>query len=179
MKENFSFHLEIKVLNSEGKTDAQRLLQVQCDVFSQMINWECVMASTVFYIVQSESGRLHSVCLFFFSFFQTTSCFLLLTSFMEMCISFSSRTWHRGSKLLVIDLLTIVLLRLIGSPPRLTGTFIENLSYCQDENETPDLTIQLSLKAVIKATRVSITPQQGHRLITSMSYYGIDVVIQC
>lgn len=69
MKENFSFHLEIKVLNSEGKTDAQRLLQVQCDVFSQMINWECVMASTVFYIVQSESGRLHSVCLFFFFFF--------------------------------------------------------------------------------------------------------------
>lgn len=132
-------------------------------------------------LYSSKWKRLSPQWFFFFFFLKTTSCFPLLTSFMEMCISFSNRTWYlpMGPKLLVIDLLTIVLLCLIGQPARLTWTFIENLSYCQDENETPDLTIQLSLKAVINATRVSITPQQGHRLITSMSYYGIDVVIQC
>ncbi len=57
----------------------------------------------------------------------STSCFLLLTNFMEMQISFSNRTWHLHTvpKLPVPGLRTMVSLFLTGQQTRLTLT--ENL----------------------------------------------------
>ncbi len=51
-------------------------------------------------------------------------CFLLLTSFMEMLISFSSRTWHLPTlpKVPKAGSVTMVLLCLIGQQTRLTWT---------------------------------------------------------
>ncbi len=51
-------------------------------------------------------------------------CFLLLTSFMEMLISFSSRTWHLPTlpKVPKAGSMTMVLLCLIGQQTRLTWT---------------------------------------------------------
>ncbi len=53
-----------------------------------------------------------------------TSCFLLLTSFMEMLISFSSRTWHLPTlpKVPKAGSMTMVLLCLIGQQTHLTWT---------------------------------------------------------
>ncbi len=52
----------------------------------------------------------------------STSCFLLLTSFMEMLISFSSRTWHLPTlpKVPKAGSMTMVSLCLIGQQTRLT-----------------------------------------------------------
>ncbi len=54
----------------------------------------------------------------------STSCFLLLTSFMAMLISFSSRTWHLLTlpKVPKAGSMTMVLLCLIGQQTRLTWT---------------------------------------------------------
>ncbi len=56
--------------------------------------------------------------------FQSTSCCLLLTSFMEMLISFSSRTWHMPTlpKVPKAGPVTMMLLCLIGQQTRLTWT---------------------------------------------------------
>ncbi len=60
--------------------------------------------------------------------FKSTPCFLLLTSFMEMLISFCSRTWHLPTLLKVpkAGLMTMVLLCLIGQQTRLTWTAFAN-----------------------------------------------------
>ena len=59
----------------------------------------------------------------------STSCFLPLTRFREMLISFSSRTWHLATlpKVPIPGLMTIVSLCLIGQQTRLTC--------CQEEDE--------------------------------------------
>ncbi len=56
--------------------------------------------------------------------FLSTSCFLLLTSFMEMLISFSSRTWHLPTlpKVPKAGSMTMVLMGLFGPQTRLTWT---------------------------------------------------------
>ncbi len=56
--------------------------------------------------------------------FRALPCFLLLTSFMEMLISFSSRTWHLPTlpKVPKAGSMTMVLLCLIGQQTRLTWT---------------------------------------------------------
>ncbi len=56
--------------------------------------------------------------------FRALPCFLLLTSFMEMLISFYSRTWHLPTlpKVPKAGSMTMVLLGLIGQQTRLTWT---------------------------------------------------------
>ena len=56
--------------------------------------------------------------------FQSTSCFLLLTSFMKMPISFSSRTWHLSTlpKVPIPSLMTIGIPCLIGQQTDLVRT---------------------------------------------------------
>lgn len=92
------------------------------------------------------------------------SCFRLLTSFTEMLISFSSRTWHLPivPKLLPNGLLTILLLcwptaHLTWTPQRIN----EWLSKRTHPKNTE------TLKAVFKATRPSITLLQNHALMQS------------
>ncbi len=62
--------------------------------------------------------------------FRALPCFPLLTSFMEMLISFSSRTWHLPTlpKVPKAGSMTMVLLCLIGKQTRLTCQYW----YCQE-----------------------------------------------
>ncbi len=77
--------------------------------------WWCW--STVFSEVHSQRSHLPGN-------FRALPCFLLLTSFMEMLISFSSRTWHLPTlpKVPKAGSMTMVLLCLIGQQTRQTWT---------------------------------------------------------
>ncbi len=99
---------------------------------------------------------------------------LLLTSFTEMLILFSSRTWHLPTlpKVPKAGSMTKVLLCLIGQQTRLTtlwGIVKRKMRYTRP-NDADDL------KAAIKATWASITPEQCHRLIAFMPRC-IDAVV--
>ncbi len=67
------------------------LIEVQCEVSTVSDDLGCHVIcwcwSTVFSEVHSQRSHLPGN-------FRALPCFLLLTSFMEMLISFSSRTWH-------------------------------------------------------------------------------------
>ncbi len=103
--------------------------------------------------------------------FSSTSCFLLLTSFMEMLISFSSRTWHlptlpKVPKSWFNDHGVTVLDWSANSPDlnpieNLWGIVKRKMRDTRPNNAD-------DLKATIKATWASIPPQQCHKLITSM-----------
>ncbi len=121
MKVNFAFPLEIRVPESGGREERHRttLLEVQCKVSTvsdglgcHVICWcwsLCFLRSKVNTAVYQEVLE-HFIC------------FLLLTNFMEMQISFSNRTWHLHTvpKLPVPGLRTMVSLFLIGQQTRLT-----------------------------------------------------------
>ncbi len=112
--------------------------------------------------------------------FWSNLCFHLLTSFMEMLISFSSRTlapahsarttskWFADHDITVLDW--------PANSPDLNP--IENLWGIvkrKISNIRPNITDDL--KAAIKATWASVTPQQCHRLIPSMQRH-IEAVIR-
>ncbi len=94
------FNLEIKVPESGGRVERHRIHVAWSPVWSFHSQWWFGLPST------------------------STSCFLLLTSFMEMLISFSSRTWHLPTlpKVPKAGSMTMVLLCLIGQQTRLTWT---------------------------------------------------------
>ncbi len=88
-------------------------------------------------------------------------CFLLLTSFMEMLISFSSRTWHLPTlpKVPKAGSMTMVLLCLIGQQTPLT------LVLSRGRWETPDPTMQMSWRLLSKNLgfhTTSAVPQTDH-----------------
>ncbi len=112
--------------------------------------------------------------------FWSNLCFHLLTSFMEMLISFSSRTlapahsakttskWFADHDITVLDW--------PANSPDLNP--IENLWGIvkrKISNIRPNITDDL--KAAIKATWASVTLQQCHRLIASMQRH-IEAVIR-
>ncbi len=74
MKVNFAFHLEIKVWRKRGEAQ-----NPSCLKYSVKFLVHCVLSSPE--SMQASTSR-----------FWSTLCFHLLTSFMEMLISFSSRT---------------------------------------------------------------------------------------
>ncbi len=90
---SFVFHLETKVLESGGRVE-KLIAQVDWSpVLSFHSLWwfgvQChllVLVHCVFW----KPTSLHP----FTKTFWSTSCFLLLTSFLKMLISFSSRIWH-------------------------------------------------------------------------------------
>ncbi len=90
--EPWTFNLEIKVPESGGREERHRIhvLEVQCEVSTVSDGLGCrhllVLVHCVFWSPQSMQTSTRK--------FWSTSCFLLLTSFMEMLISFSSWTWH-------------------------------------------------------------------------------------
>ncbi len=92
MTVNVTFNLEIKVPESERRVERHRIhvLEVQCEVSTVSDGLGCrhllVLVYCVFWSPQSMQTSTKKCW--------STSCFLLLTSFMEMLISFSSRTWH-------------------------------------------------------------------------------------
>ncbi len=88
MKVHFAFHLEIKVPESGGKVERHRIHVAWSPVWSFHSQWwfgmPCyllVLVHCVFWRPQSTQPSTRT--------FQRTSCLLLLTSFMEMLISFS------------------------------------------------------------------------------------------
>ncbi len=111
MKVNFAFHLEIKVPESGGRVERHRIHVAWSLVWSFHSQWWFGLPCHLLVLV-------HCV------FFRALPCFLLLTSFMEMLISFSSRTWHLPTlpKVPKAGSMTMVLLCLIGQQTRLTWT---------------------------------------------------------
>ncbi len=123
MKVNFAFHLEIKVPEFGGRVERHRIHVAWSPVWSFHSQWwfglPChllVLVHCVFW-VHSQRSHLPGI-------FRALPCFLLLTSFMEMLISFSSRTWHLPTlpKVPKAGSMTMVLLCLIGQQTRLTWT---------------------------------------------------------
>ncbi len=93
MRASFVFHLETKVLESGGRVEKLIAQVAWSPVLSFHSLWwfgvKChllVLVHCVFWKPMS----LHP----FTNTFWSTSCFLLLTSFLKMLISFSSRIWH-------------------------------------------------------------------------------------
>jgi len=135
MKVNVAFHLEIKVSESVGRVERHRIHVAWNPVWSFHNQWwfglPChllVLVHCVFWSPQSTQPATRK--------FKSTSCFLQLTSFMEMLISFSSRTWHLPTlpKVPKAGSITMVLLCLIGQQTRLTWTPYK-MGYCQEEDE--------------------------------------------
>ncbi len=93
MRASFVFHLETKVLESGGRVEKLIAQVAWSPVLSFHSLWwfgvQChllVLVHCVFWKPKS----LHP----FTKKLWSTSCFLLLTSFLKMLISFSSRIWH-------------------------------------------------------------------------------------
>ncbi len=123
MKVHFAFHLEIKVPESGGRVERHRIHVAWSPVWSFHSQWwfvlPChllVLVHCVFWSPQSTQPSIRR--------FWSTSCFLLLTSLMEMLISFSNRIWHLPAlpKVPKAGSMTMVLLCLIGQQTRLTWT---------------------------------------------------------
>ncbi len=108
-------------IEEEWRGTESMLLEVQCEVSTVSDDLGCHVIcwcwSTVFSEVHSQRSHLPGN-------FRALPCFLLLTSFMEMLISFSSRTWHLPTlpKVPKADSMTMVLLCLIDQQTRLTWT---------------------------------------------------------
>ncbi len=123
MKVNFAFNLEIKVPESGGRVERYRIHVAWSPVWSFHSQWwfglPChllLLVHCVFWSPQSTQPSTRK--------FYSTSCFRLLESFMEMLISFSSRTYHLPTlpKVPKAGSMTMVLLCLIGQQTRLTWT---------------------------------------------------------
>ncbi len=93
MRASFVFNLETKVLESGGRVEKLRAKVAWSPVVSFHslwwfgVQWHLlVLVHCIFW----KPTSLHP----FTNTFWSTSCFLLLTSFLKMLISFSSRIWH-------------------------------------------------------------------------------------
>ncbi len=123
MKVNFAFNLEIKVPESGGRVERHRIHVAWSPEWSFHSQWwfglPCHLLVLVHCVFWVHSQRSHLP-----GNFRALPCFLLLTSFMEMLISFSSRTWHLPTlqKVPKAGSMTMVLLCLIGQQTRLTWT---------------------------------------------------------
>ncbi len=93
MRASFVFHLETKVLESGGRVE--KLIAP--------VAWSPVLSfhSLWWFGFAMSSAGVAPLCFLntnvtapFTNKFWSTSCFLLLTSFLKMLISFSSRIWH-------------------------------------------------------------------------------------
>ncbi len=98
MRASFVFHLETKVLESGGRVEKLIAQVTWSPVLSFHSLWwfgvQChllVLVHCVFWKPMSLHPFTDTFC--------STSCFLLLTSFLKMLISFSSRIWHRSTLL--------------------------------------------------------------------------------
>ncbi len=93
MRASFVFHLETKVLESGGKVEKLIAQVAWSPVLSFHSLWwfgvQCHLLVLVHFVFWKPMS-LHP----FTKKFWSTSCFLLLTSFLKMLISFSSRIWH-------------------------------------------------------------------------------------
>ncbi len=175
MKVNLAFNLEIKVPESGGRVERHNIHVAWSPVWSFHSQWwfrlPCLLLVLVHCVSWSPQSTQPSTRKCY-----STSFFILLTSFMEMLISFSSRTWHLHTlpKVPKAGSMTMVLLCLIGQQTHLTWTPIENI--CQEEYERHQTQQYRWPKGRYQSNLGFITPEQCHRLIASMPR-RIDAVI--
>ncbi len=159
IKVNFGFHLEIKVwsLEEDWRGTESKLLEVQCEVSEVIDDLGCcdVWPTIMFYQVKSQYSHIPGD-------FGVPLCFHLLTSFMEMLISFSSRTL---------------------APAKTTSKWFadHNITVLDWPANMPDLKPIWNLWDIFKRkmrqsiqqyrwAEGSVVPQQCHRLIASMPH---------
>ncbi len=177
MKINFAFNLEIKVPESGGRVERHSIHVAWGPVWSFQSQWwfglPChllVLVHCVFWSPQSTQPSTRT--------FLSTLGFLLLISFMEMLISFSSRTWHlptlpKVPKVVQWPLCYSAWLvsKLAWPEPRR-----ESMEYCQEEDERHQTQQCRWPEGHCQSNLGFITPEQWHRLIASMPH-RIDAVI--
>ncbi len=159
IKVNFAFHLEIKVPESGGREERHIIHVAWGPVWSFHSRWwfglpwhllvlvHCVLSSPK--SMQPSTRR-----------FWSTLCFHLLTSFMEMLISFSSRTLappHRAKTTQVLCW-PWYCCAWLASQQAWPEPCLESMGYFQEKDEKQS--IQQHRRA-----EDSITPQQCHSLI--------------
>ncbi len=93
MRASFVFHLETKVLESGGRLENLIAQVAWSPVLSFHSLWWFGVQCHLLVLVQRVFWKPMSLHPFTNTFW-STSCFLLLTSFLKMLISFSSRIWH-------------------------------------------------------------------------------------
>ncbi len=108
----------------------------------------------------------------------STSCFLLLTSFLKMLISLSSRIWHlptlqKHQKLVKWPCVGAWLASKLTRPE----PHRESMEYCQEENEKQETKTCRWAEGHCQRNLGFTPPQQCHKLITSMPCW-IEAVIK-
>ncbi len=93
MRASFVFHLETKVLESGGRVEKLIAQVAWSPVLSFHSLWWFGVQFHLLVLVHCVFWKPTSLHPFTKKFW-STSCFLLLTSFLKMLISFSSRIWH-------------------------------------------------------------------------------------
>ncbi len=93
MRASFVFHLETKVLESGGRVEKLVAQVAWSPVWSFHSLWWFVVQCHLLVLVHCVFWKPTSLHPFTKKCW-STSCFLLLTSFLKMLISFSSRIWH-------------------------------------------------------------------------------------
>ncbi len=93
MRASFVFHLETKVLESGGRVEKLIAQVAWSPVLSFHRLWWFGVQCHLLALVHCVFWKLMSLHPFTKKCW-STSCFLLLTSFLKMLISFSSRIWH-------------------------------------------------------------------------------------
>ncbi len=147
MRASFVFHLETKVLEvwrKGGEAHSPSCMKSSVKFPQSVMIWGAMSSAGVGPLCFLKTTSLHP----FTKKFWSTSFFLLLTSFMEMLISFSSRIWHlhhtaKSTKSWLNDHGVGVLDWPANSPD--LKTHRESMGYCQEEDEsTRDPTMQMS-----------------------------------
>ncbi len=123
MRASFVFHLETKVLESGGRVEKLIAQVAWSPVLSFHSLWWFGVQCHLLVLVHCVFWKPTSLHLFTKKFW-STSCFLLLTSFLKMLISFSSRIWHLPTlpKAQNIGKMTMVLVCLTGQQTHQTWT---------------------------------------------------------
>ncbi len=80
----------------------------------------------------------------------STSCFLLLTSFLKKLISFSSRIWLLPTLPKAPKVVKWPCFGVLDWPANSPDLNIENMRYCQEENEKQDQKMQMSWRPLSK-----------------------------
>ncbi len=165
IKVNFAFHLEIKVWSRKtGEAQNPSCLKSSVKFPHSVMIWVPWHLLVLVHCVLSSPKSMQPSTRRFWS----TLCFHLPTSFMEMLISFSSRTLApaHSAKPLPSALLTMILLCLIGQPTCLTWTpYGIYVIFSRERWETLNPTIQTSWRlnsasAVPQADRLHDTPHR-------------------
>ncbi len=123
MRASFVFHLETMVLESGGRVEKLIAQVAWSPVLSFHSLWWFGVQGHLLVLVHSvfwKPTSLHP----FTNTFWSTSCFLLLTSFLKMLISFSSSIWHLPTltKAPKVGYMTMVLVCLTGQQIHQTWT---------------------------------------------------------